>query len=103
MLRLLNERRYRAALAATDCVIARLEELNLEGRGKEQLGRDAASHLERVLAPVPTLLRPRMRARTVQHALEAVFEMQESLLEGRRKARGPQIVDSVLSAGTIAS
>lgn len=103
LLRLLNERSCQAAIAATDSVIGYLEELNLQGRGKERLGRNAASQLERALAPVPRSLRPRIRARTVQRALEAVLETQTPLLEGRRQAHRARAGDSLHGAPTIAT
>lgn len=82
----LHERSYQAAIAATDRVLEQLEKLNLEGRGKERLGTTAACRLERALSPVPKSLRPRIRTRTVQHALDAVLDVQEPLLAGCRKA-----------------
>ena len=84
--RRLNGRRYQAAIAATDRVLEQLEMLNLEGRGKERLGSNTAYRLERVLSPVPVRLRPKIRARTVQRALDAVLDVQEPLLAGCRRA-----------------
>lgn len=92
VIRLLNERSYQAAIAATDYVIAHLEELNLEGRGKERLGSNAASQLEQILGPVPKELRPEIRGRTVQRTLEALLDVQKPLLERRRQARTAQVV-----------
>lgn len=89
-IRRLSERTYRGAIAATDWVIGRLEQLNLDGRGKERLGRGTAEELERALTAVPTPLRPRLRARSVQSALDAVLDLQEPLLEGRRLARSDE-------------
>lgn len=64
---------------------------------------DAAAQLERVLAPVPKRLRPRIRARSVQRALDAVLEIQEPLLKAQRQAHTAQVVDSFRSEATIAS
>ncbi len=91
VLRLLNERRYQAAIAATDSVVGYLEELNLEGQGKQRLGLAAACRLEQCLGPVPRRLRPRIRAQTVQGALDAVLAIQGPLLKGRRQAHGEDL------------
>lgn len=96
-IRLLNERSYEAAIAATDGVVWRLEELNLEGRGKEQLRGDTASQIERALSALPKGLRPKIRTRTVQGALDAVLDVQEPLLKGWRQAhRSARLASPVL-------
>lgn len=100
-IRRLSERTYRGAIAATDWVIGRLEQLNLDGRAKERLGGATAEELERVLTAVPTRLRPRLQARSVQSALDAVLDAQEPLLESRRQARSESAGSARISPQTI--
>lgn len=79
---------YRCAFAASDRAIARLEESNLQGRGGCRPDATTRAALDEVLALVPDAARRRAhRWRTVQQALDGLFDIQEALQAERRRDR----------------
>ena len=73
------ERRYRHMLAVTDDVLGRLELRNLAGQ--RDIDRMLTRHIDRALTEMPPRARGRFpQARTVQQALDGIFEVQEELM-----------------------
>lgn len=74
-----NEREYRRMLALTDQLLAHLEHLNLCGqRDLDTVTRRSIAATMRELTPQAQARFP--RARTVQEALDGLFEVQVELL-----------------------
>jgi hypothetical protein len=73
------ERCYRQMLAMTDAILTQLEQRNLAGQ--RDLDGVLRRHIDRTLAELPPRARCRFpEARTVQRALDGIFEVQEELL-----------------------
>lgn len=78
--------RYQRAMAASDRAIGRLEDLNLRGRGKGVPDVATRAAIDDAVAALPAGARASVRPwRTVQEALDGMFDLQEALqAEGRR-------------------
>jgi hypothetical protein len=73
------ERAYRHMLALTDGVLGQLEQRNLAGQ--QELDRVVSRHIDRTLTELAPPARCRYPgARTVQQALDGIFEVQEELM-----------------------
>lgn len=72
--------RYRRAMVASDQAIGRLEELNLRGGGTRVPDVATRAAMDRALAALPAEARRKIKPwRTVQQALDGMFEVQEAL------------------------
>lgn len=81
------EHACRMAIAATDSVLDRLEVRNLAGEGPRRLRKVDSDELEHLLEVVPARFRRRLRARSVQGALDTVLDMQEPLFQLQAQVR----------------
>ncbi|HEY4024992.1 MAG TPA: hypothetical protein VGO86_01070 [Candidatus Dormibacteraeota bacterium] len=74
------ERGYRRMLALTDRVLGQLEQRNLAGQ--RRLDRVVQQHIEQTLRELPPRAQSRFpdAARTVQEALDGIFDVQAELL-----------------------
>lgn len=72
--------RHQLAMAASDRAIGRLEELNLRGCGTRVPDVETQAAIEHALAALPARGRVKVkRWRTVQQALDGMFDLQEAL------------------------
>lgn len=80
--------RYRLAIVASDRAIGRLEELNLRGGGTRAPDAGTRAAVERAVAGLPAAMRGKVKPwRTVQQALDGMFDLQEALQAERRRER----------------
>lgn len=80
--------RYRLALVASDRAIGRLEELNLRGGGTRAPDAGTLAAVERAMAGLPAGVRGKVKPwRTVQQALDGLFDLQEALQAERWHGR----------------